>query len=62
MPIYETRAGAGQYVMPLKPASAPLSVFVHIGVRAEATPKHKEIEPERKVSFDAGERSFVIRF
>ena len=51
--------------MPLKPASAPLSIFVHIGVRAEArdaNPKHKEIEPERKVSFDAGERSFVIRF
>ena len=45
--------------MPLKPASAPLSIFVHIGVRAECdvtTPKHKA---RSKVSFDAGERSFV---
>ena len=50
--------------MPLEPASAPLSIFVHIGVRAEcgATrphPRHKEIELARKVSVDAGERSFV---
>jgi hypothetical protein len=41
----------------------PHSIFVHIGgVRAECdatTPTHKEIELARKVSFDAGERSFV---
>jgi hypothetical protein len=48
--------------MPIKPASAPLFIFVHMGVRAECdatTPKHKEIELACKVSFDAGERSFV---
>ena len=50
--------------MPLEPASAPLSIFVHIGVRAECrrdatTPRHKEIELALKVSVDAGERSFV---
>ena len=49
--------------MPLEPASAPLSIFVHMGVRAEArdatTPRHKEIELALKVSVDARERSFV---
>ena len=49
--------------MPLEPASAPLSIFVHIGVRAECAatrqhPRHKEIELARKVSVDAsGARS-----
>ena len=48
--------------MPLEPASAPLSIFVHIGVRAEVgttTPRHKEIELAHKVSVDARERSFA---
>ena len=50
--------------MPLEPASAPLAIFVHIGVRAELrrdaiTHRHKEIELARKVSADAGKRSFA---
>jgi hypothetical protein len=48
--------------MPPKPASAPHYFCAHRGVRAECdatTPTHKEIELARKVSFCAGERSFV---
>ena len=50
--------------MPLEPASAPLSIFVHLGVRAEcaATRQHpgpEKTERARKV-VDATERSFVL--